>query len=94
MAFMVSNNQPSFSDKAEKMSFSSKDESEPIGSVSSQLFLKSSSHNLDKDVVLRRLRHHKTMSKVRNAFQSMLAADTEELCVEKWLQQGDTFTSP
>lgn len=94
---MISKNQPSLSEDAEKMSFSNKDGSEPLGSVSSQLFLKSSAQSLDKDVVLRRLRHHKTMSKVKNAFQAMLAprlANTEEPYEEKWLQKGDSFTSP
>ncbi|KAL0377794.1 UNVERIFIED_CONTAM: hypothetical protein Sradi_3084900 [Sesamum radiatum] len=97
MAFMISKNQPSSPEKM--ISFSHNDGStEPLpGSVSTQLFLKSSAQSLDKEVVLRRLRHHKTINRVKNAFQAMLAPQppaAEELYEEKWLQHGDTFTSP
>ncbi|KAH6832320.1 hypothetical protein C2S53_007418 [Perilla frutescens var. hirtella] len=93
MAFMVSENEASLSINEAH----SKDGSEPpLGSVSSQLFLKSSSHrSLDKDVVLRRLRHHKTVSRLKSAFHAIMAAPPpHDDYDEKWLQRGDTFTSP
>ncbi|KAG8384490.1 hypothetical protein BUALT_Bualt04G0123100 [Buddleja alternifolia] len=98
MAFMISKNQPpSFSEESEKLSFSTDTDgsNETLGTVSSQLYLKSSSRSLDKDVVLRRLRHHKTLSRVKNTFQSLIAPhSTMEPYEEKWLQHGDVFTSP
>lgn len=105
MAFMISKGQPSsFSEEtSEKLRFNTNRDddvdgsSEPqVGSVSNQLSLKSSPpRSLDKDVVLRRLRHHKTMIKVKNAFQAVLPPhpDAHDQ-LEKWLQQGDSFTSP
>ncbi|GFP80968.1 hypothetical protein PHJA_000240100 [Phtheirospermum japonicum] len=91
MAFMISKNQPSFCDEDERTS------KDGPGSVTSHLFLKSSAQSLDKNVVLRRIRYHKTMSKVKHSFEALLAprpANIDELYEEKWLQQGDNFTSP
>ncbi|GER30821.1 calcium-dependent protein kinase 33 [Striga asiatica] len=99
MAFMISQNQPSFSDEAEKI-ISRKEESERKGSISSHLLLKSSSQSLDKSVVLRRIRHHKAMNKVKNTLRALSRPDisddyySEEFYQHKWLQQGDCFTSP
>ncbi|KAL7101230.1 hypothetical protein ACP275_08G043000 [Erythranthe tilingii] len=105
MAFIISKRQQpssSFSDKSEKLSFNNKDggENEKVTeTVSTQLLLKPSPESLDKEVVLRRLRHHKTMVKVKNVFQAVLTPPPSphtdrELYEEKWLQQGDSFTSP
>lgn len=62
--------------------------------ISSQLHLKSSSQeNLDKNVVLRRLRHHKYLQKVKtllNTNSSTRNYDYEHKCLE----QGDVFCSP
>lgn len=79
--------------------------SEAMNSVTSQLCLKSSSvasrqksQALDKDVVLRRIRRHKSMNKVRNALHALLAADDQADTFadnqQRWLQLGDAFTSP
>ncbi|KAL3525743.1 hypothetical protein ACH5RR_014115 [Cinchona calisaya] len=103
---------PSFSE-AQNLNLpnNARNESETINSVTSQLLLKSSSsasaashragsQTLDKDVVLRRIRHHKSMNKIRNAFQALLAvADDHADAVadkyeQKWLQLGDAFSSP
>lgn len=89
MAFMLSKNQSSFSGEAQ-----SKDGGEALGSVSTHLSLKSSSRSLEKEAVLRRLRHHKTMNRVKNAFHAIMAPQLEDLYDEKWLQQGDSFSSP
>ncbi|KAL8044374.1 hypothetical protein ABFX02_08G042700 [Erythranthe guttata] len=106
MAFIISKRQQpssSFSDNSEKLSFNNKDgggENEKVSeTVSTQLLLKPSPESLDKEVVLRRLRHHKTMVKVKNVFQAVLTPPPSphtdrELYEEKWLQQGDSFTSP
>ncbi|KAL7141282.1 hypothetical protein ABFS83_08G043100 [Erythranthe nasuta] len=106
MAFLISKSQQpssSFSDNSEKLSFNNKDgggENEKVTeTVSTQLLLKPSPESLDKEVVLRRLRHHKTMVKVKNVFQAVLTPapsphTDRELYEEKWLQQGNSFTSP
>ncbi|CAA0840903.1 Protein of unknown function (DUF1162 [Striga hermonthica] len=85
-------------DEAEKI-ISSKEESERKGSISSQLLLKSSSQSLDKSEVLRRIRHHKAMNKVKNTLRALSRPDSDdyysdEFHQHKWLQQGDCFTSP
>ncbi|KAL3616452.1 hypothetical protein CASFOL_039842 [Castilleja foliolosa] len=92
MAYMISKTQPSLCDEDERASKDGPD------SVTSHLILKSSAQSLDKNVVLRRIRYHRTMSKVKNSLQAFLAprpADVNEFNYEeKWLQQGDNFTSP
>lgn len=67
-------------------------------SVTSQLYLKTS-ETLDREIVLRRIRHHKTMNKVRNSLQSLFRSSQPHTPVSdyyehKWLEQGDTFCSP
>lgn len=64
--------------------------------ISSQLYLKSSSHeNLDKNVVLRRLRYHKCLLKVRGNLKTLLDSySTRDYYEHKWLEQGDVFCSP
>ncbi|CAA2981303.1 Hypothetical predicted protein [Olea europaea subsp. europaea] len=97
MAFMISKNQPSFSE-SEKVT----EEAETLDSVTTQLFLKSSSsrrsaQRLDKDVVVRRLRFHKTLNRVKNTFQAIRAPQdggTVSDYNEKWLEQGDNFSFP
>lgn len=100
---MISKSKSSFSEPPKlNLSENARNESETIKPVTSQLYLKSSSaaarhgsETLDKNVVLRRIRHHKSMNKVRNAFQALLAADdTVADNEQKWLQLGDTFSSP
>ncbi|KAL8471990.1 hypothetical protein ACS0TY_029286 [Phlomoides rotata] len=81
MAFIIQKNQSSFSGEPEA--------TEPIASVSTHLFLKSPPESLERHVVLRRLRHHKIMTKVKNALHALFDADDE-----KWLQRGDSFSSP
>ncbi|KAL1538922.1 hypothetical protein AAHA92_27609 [Salvia divinorum] len=89
MAFMLAENQASFSDESQKREAA-------IGSVSSHLLLKSSRQSLDKDAVLRRLRHHKTMTRVKNAVSAAVIAATARLdeSDDLWLQRGDAFTFP
>ncbi|CAI9752817.1 unnamed protein product [Fraxinus pennsylvanica] len=97
MAFMISKNRQSLSE-SEKMT----EAAETLDSVTTQLFLKSSStqrsaQRLDKDVVLRRLRYHKTLNKVKNTFQAIRAPEdggTVSDYNEKWLEQGDNFSFP
>lgn len=108
MAFMISKSKPpSFSEPQElSLPHGARSES-TINSVTSQLILKSSSaaardgsQPLDRDVVLKRIRHHKSMNKVRNALQALLAADDHADAhslpdnEQKWLQLGDAFSSP
>ncbi|EXB37238.1 hypothetical protein L484_020297 [Morus notabilis] len=98
MAFVISEAQQSFShSEAEKVT-QQDDRPSPI---TSQLYLKSSSSssssskaNLNKDVVLRRIRHHKCLNKVRSAFQGLLVSSDSEEAQQKWLDQNDSFSSP
>ncbi|CAL1408829.1 unnamed protein product [Linum trigynum] len=79
--------------------------SAPMPSVSSQLLLKPSSkaqarsdHNhhaasraLDRDVVLRRIRDHRSLNRVRNA---LLALQSGVQHGETWVDPDDAFSSP
>lgn len=96
MAFILSQNQPSLSSEAEaEAEAQSKDVTEPLGSVTSQVLLKASSRqSMDRDAVRRRLRHHKAMSKVKNALCAIMAPPPLQDSDEKWLQQGDGFSFP
>lgn len=101
MAYIFSENRPTFSE-AEKVNHL-RDEHETTNTVTSQLHLKSpaqTSETLDKDVVLRRIRHHKCVNKVRSAFQALVSsaspgqADRVSAYEQKWLEQDDAFSAP
>ncbi|XVF59530.1 hypothetical protein PTKIN_Ptkin07bG0283400 [Pterospermum kingtungense] len=66
--------------------------------VSSQLLIKSSAwsstEGLDKEVVLRRIRHHRCKSKVKSVIQAMVAGGGLGQGQEKWMELGDAFTCP
>ncbi|AES94806.1 hypothetical protein MtrunA17_Chr5g0403021 [Medicago truncatula] len=66
--------------------------------ISSELHLKSSlskssSQTLDKEVVLRRIRHQKSLNRIKSVFEGFrgCSASAQE---QKWLQQDDVFSSP
>ncbi|GAA0151021.1 hypothetical protein LIER_09832 [Lithospermum erythrorhizon] len=62
--------------------------------ICSQLYLKSS-ESLDRDVVLRRIRHHKTMNKFKGTFEALKGTSTTTSAFEqKWLELCDSFSSP
>ncbi|KAA8547280.1 hypothetical protein F0562_003856 [Nyssa sinensis] len=103
MAFVISKNQPSFSEKeAEKVNHSEgRDDAGTINSVTSHLYLKSSSSSsahssetLDKDVILRRIRHHKCLNKVRTTFQALVNSSSSSAHEHKWLEVNDAFSGP
>ena len=64
--------------------------------VTSQLQIKSSALSspeaLDKEVVLRRIRHHKCKTKVKSVFQALVGSSGQ--AQEKWMELGDAFTCP
>ncbi|KAK4346540.1 hypothetical protein RND71_032879 [Anisodus tanguticus] len=63
--------------------------------ISSQLYLKSSHQTLDKNVVRKRIRHHKCLQKVRANLQALLDTCSTNYDYEhKLLEQGDIFCSP
>ncbi|KAI5665863.1 hypothetical protein M9H77_15716 [Catharanthus roseus] len=105
-SFIISknhHNQPSSTTTACEPTQSQNETSIENASVTSQLYLlKSSSssstrrpsESLDKEIVLRRIRHHKSMNKVRNALQSLLANSPASDSEYKWLELGDNFSSP
>ncbi|KAM3363587.1 hypothetical protein P3S68_018441 [Capsicum galapagoense] len=90
MAFAISK-------ESQKVSLSHNDHHErESGSavISSQLYLKSSHQNLDKNVVLRRLRQHKCLQKVRANLKAALDSYSTMDHQHKWLEQGDVFCAP
>lgn len=73
--------------------------------ITSQLYLRTSpsqngnSQALNKDVILRRIRHHKCLNKIRSAFQPVFStshttAEADLISAEEWLVTGDVFSSP
>ncbi|KAK4367696.1 hypothetical protein RND71_011488 [Anisodus tanguticus] len=96
MAFAISKEKiPSFSEP-QKVGFSHEDSESGSSVISSQLYLKSSHQTMDKNVVRRRIRHHKCLQKVRANLQALLdTSSTKNYDYEhKWLEQGDVFCSP
>ncbi len=90
MAFMISKVQ------AEKVNLNHSGEKDSeLSPVSSQLYLKSStqasSKTLDKEAVLRRIRHHKNLNKVRGALQALISNSVQE---QKWMDPDDVFSAP
>ncbi|KAM0970582.1 hypothetical protein ACFX13_018888 [Malus domestica] len=80
---------------------------ESQSSITSHVYLKSpAAASLDRDVVLRRIRHHKHLSKVKSAFQAFMGSSsspepatspmtpTSNIHHETWLHQEDSFSSP
>ncbi|KAI5319464.1 hypothetical protein L3X38_039172 [Prunus dulcis] len=103
MAFIISRappkqKQPSFSEAEKKDGHKELSEAQS-SSITSHVYLKSSAGAaMDRDVVLRRIRHHKNLSKVKSAFQSLMGSSQEAASVtsvdQTWLHQEDTFSSP
>ncbi|KAM1047991.1 hypothetical protein ACFX13_027841 [Malus domestica] len=113
MAFMISKaQQQQPSTFAEAASGKIKDghevSPESQSSITSHVYLKSpTAASLDRDVVLRRIRHHKHVSKVKSAFQAFMGSSrsspepgtsprtpTSNIHHETWLHQEDSFSSP
>lgn len=69
---------------------------EPTVTVSNHLHLISShSHSLDKQAILKRLRHHKSLNKFRNVFQSLVNnSSSAGQQNERWSDPQDAFSSP
>ncbi|KAK0604882.1 hypothetical protein LWI29_020534 [Acer saccharum] len=63
-----------------------------ISPVSTQLLLRSSAA-ADKNAVLRRIRHHKCLYKVKSAFEGLVSSSNNNN-EQKWLEQYDAFSSP
>ncbi|XP_061374442.1 uncharacterized protein LOC133316681 [Gastrolobium bilobum] len=78
-------------------------DSATVGAISSQLHLKSSlsskdsSQTLNKQVVLQRIRHRKSLNKIKSALEVLLGSsegNTVSTQEQKWLQQDDAFSAP
>ena len=97
MAFMVSQSSLSETEKV-NMDNSEEKDSAAVGSISSQLYLKSypkaSSQTLDKEVVLQRIRHRKSLNKFKSAFEALLGNKESDNREQKWLEQDDVFSAP
>ncbi|KAL9229525.1 hypothetical protein vseg_004983 [Gypsophila vaccaria] len=64
--------------------------------VSTQLRLVSSK-SLDKEVVLRKIRHRKCMNKVKNTFSTLMSLNNSapnNAQEQKWVELGDAFSCP
>ncbi|XWS41980.1 hypothetical protein CRYUN_Cryun17cG0129000 [Craigia yunnanensis] len=99
MDFMIPKAQPYFSCTDQKvMNVINPEEkyTQTNNPVTNQLQIKSSARSspeaLDKEVVLRRIRHHKCKNKVKSAFQALVGSS--EQAQEKWMELGDAFTCP
>ncbi|CAJ1929835.1 unnamed protein product [Sphenostylis stenocarpa] len=71
-------------------------DSDPIHSVSSQLRLKSS-QTLNKQEVLHRIRHRKSLNRIKGALESLLSSSEGNSATSPdhiWLQQYDVFSAP
>ncbi|KAJ4714994.1 Histone-lysine N-methyltransferase [Melia azedarach] len=96
MAFMISKAETSLSD-SKKNSSSRSEEKETI---TRELLLRSSSpdsfpnETWDKEVVLRRIRHHKNLNKIKSALQALVNSSGGQVQEHKWLDQNDAFSSP
>ncbi|KAJ1419092.1 hypothetical protein SESBI_15360 [Sesbania bispinosa] len=100
MAFMISRAE-SESEKARLDHLEDKDSATATaGAISSQLHLKSpkaSSETLDKQVVLRRIRHRKSINRIKSAFEGLRGSTegkTASAQEQKWLEQDDAFSAP
>ncbi|QCD90959.1 uncharacterized protein LOC114169042 [Vigna unguiculata] len=78
-------------------------DSDPVHSVSSQLQLKSSlsskasSQTLNKQEVLHRIRHRKSLNRIKGAFDGLFCSskgNTPSAQEQIWLQQCDIFSAP
>ncbi|OAY33869.1 hypothetical protein MANES_13G131800v8 [Manihot esculenta] len=99
MSFVISQSQQS-------LSAEDRENQLQLGPISTQIHLKSSSSSnqassssvMDREVILRRIRHHKTLKKVQNAFQALISSSEHENMVSKnrqrWLDHEDCFSSP
>ncbi|XAR57843.1 hypothetical protein NMG60_11026125 [Bertholletia excelsa] len=109
MAYMITKDHPSLSHDKDEIILS--DGGDKGGgaeatskSVSSCLYLKSSSRDpqpLDREAVLRRLRHHKCVTKLRNKLEAMLGvpgsdsgSSSEQALRQRWLELDDGFCFP
>lgn len=101
MAFMISRAEL----EAEKSSLKHMEDkdSNTLDGVSSQLQLKSSlsskasSQTLNKQQVLNRIRHRKSLNRIKGAFEGLLGnskGNTTSAQDQIWLQQDDAFSSP
>lgn len=111
MAFIIckARQQPSFSSESDLQKQNrTKDGDDQVvqsDTITSQLYLRSSSNSeaaaaLDRDMVLRRIRHHKNLRKVKTAFQALMgsselqAKTSSPSGISSWLDQEDSFSSP
>lgn len=106
MAFTVSSSESALTAEKEKGSVDlhNKDKGDnnkvslKVGDdISSQLQLKSFSQTMDKHVVLRRIKKHKSYNKAKSAFESLLGilkTEANAAQEQKLLKHDDTFSSP
>ncbi|GLU13648.1 hypothetical protein SLE2022_302720 [Rubroshorea leprosula] len=104
MAFMVSKSQPSFSETEEravnvKQQLEEDKDVQTLSPITSHLYLKSSARSsshetLDKEAVLRRIRHHKSLNRVRTALQALAGGSGKANGDQMWMELSDDFSCP
>ncbi|XP_020217572.1 uncharacterized protein LOC109801019 [Cajanus cajan] len=65
--------------------------------LKSSLSSKASSQSLNKEQVLRRIRHRKSLNRIKGSFEGLLGSskgNTTSTQDQMWLQQQDAFSSP
>lgn len=85
MAFMISKTQQAKISEVPRSGEEIQTES-ANNPVTSQLYLKTS-ESLDREIVLRRIRQHKTMNKVRNSLQSLFRSSVSYAGFRLWRAQ-------
>ncbi|KAK7263058.1 hypothetical protein RJT34_30642 [Clitoria ternatea] len=95
MAFTISRSQSAITEKEKEIV----EKEFTKEGISSELHLKSSlsSHQtLDKKAVLRRIRQRRSYNKAKSALEALIGTSDEgnNNTEHKWLQLGDTFSSP
>lgn len=85
-----------------KTAYSEEMEPETRNDVTSHIYIKPDKSSgtqqqrvsLDKDVVLRRIRHQKRVNKVRNALQALVTSTFSDATADERLWLDDAFSAP
>ncbi|KAF5738187.1 hypothetical protein HS088_TW13G01083 [Tripterygium wilfordii] len=85
-----------FSETPASLNHSENTHKEALSPVTTQLHLKSSTQSssheaLDKEVILRRIRHRRSLNKVRTALQNLVGGSEQ---ANKWVDCEDVFSKP
>ncbi|XP_020204129.1 uncharacterized protein LOC109789557 [Cajanus cajan] len=101
MAFTISRSQSALTEgekeNVDKLGYNKECGAGKESMISSQLQLKSSlssSQSLDKHAVLRRIRQRRSYNRAKSALKALMGPSEATSQEHKWLQLGDSFSSP